>query len=116
MIVIHLCAQMAMNLVWENFLFSKFGDLLHFIKKYLDGLITLHQSALSAGIEYRHTSVNWASNVREHFCEHVHTEYQNLVFDWDVEFGGSLFWRKIEYDGKTNRNPNLDIWDGQNRL
>ncbi|VDI66511.1 Hypothetical predicted protein [Mytilus galloprovincialis] len=49
-------------------------------------------------MEYRHTSVNWPRYVRELFCEHVHTEYQNLVFEGDVEIEESLFGRKIKYN------------------
>ncbi|CAG2245829.1 unnamed protein product [Mytilus edulis] len=49
-------------------------------------------------MEYRHTSVNWARCVRELFREHVHTEYQNLVFEGNVEKDESLFGRKITYN------------------
>ena len=64
---------------------------------YLNGH-TLHQSASSAGMEYHHTSVNWASYVREIFCEFVYSTYKDIVFDGDVEIDESLFGRKLKYN------------------
>lgn len=49
-------------------------------------------------MEYHHTSVNWASYVREIFCEFVFSTYKDIVFDGDVEIDESLFGRKVKYN------------------
>ena len=49
-------------------------------------------------MEYYHTSVNWASYVREIFCEFVFSTYKDIVFDGDVEIDESLFGRKVKYN------------------
>ena len=59
-------------------------------------------------MEYKTTSVNWASYVREMFCQYVHTEYEKIRFSGDVEIDESLFGRKVKYNrGKPTGNR---IW------
>ena len=55
----------------------------HVIKHYLEGH-SLHQCALSTGMDFRHTAVNWASYVREMFCEFTFNTYNMAPFEGDV--------------------------------
>lgn len=84
-------------------------DLLLFIKNYIDGH-SLHQSARSAGMEYRHTSVNWGSYVREMFSEHVYRTYQDLMFEGEVEIDESIFGAKIKYHKGKPRGHRIWIF------
>ncbi|CAC5426120.1 unnamed protein product [Mytilus coruscus] len=82
-------------------------DLIVFIKYYIEGY-SLHMSAKCANMEYKSTSVHWASYIREMFCEYIYTEYEMIRFQGDVELDESLFGRKIKYNrGKPTGNR---IW------
>ena len=61
-----------------------------FIKYYLEGH-TLHLCALSTIIDYKHTAVNWASYIRELFCQFVFDTYNMMNFEGEVEMDESLF-------------------------
>ncbi|CAC5426613.1 unnamed protein product [Mytilus coruscus] len=45
-------------------------------------------------MDYKNTSVNWASYIRELFCQYVSTIYDYTEFEGEVEFDESLFGRK----------------------
>ena len=77
-----------------------------FIKNYLDGH-ALHQSATSAGLEYRHTSVNWASYVREVCREYVYNANKTLVFGNEVEIDESLFGAKMKYHKEKSKGHTM---------
>ena len=72
-------------------------DLCIFIKEYLEGH-TLLQCALATGMDYRHTAVDWASFIREMFCEYTFNMYNMTQFEGEVEIDESLFGRKIKYN------------------
>ena len=82
-------------------------DLVIFIKYYIEGH-TLHQCALSTGMDYKSTAVNWASYIRELFMEHIHKQYETMKFNTDVEIDESLFGRKIKYN--RGRPGGQKIW------
>ena len=70
-----------------------------FIKYSLEGH-TLHQCALSTIIDYKHTAVNWASYIRELFCQFVFDTYSMMNFEGEFEIDESLFFRR---KGKYNK-------------
>lgn len=72
-------------------------DLVIFVKYYLEGN-SLLQCALSTGMDYRHTAVDWASFIREMFCQYTFDTYNFTQFQGDVEIDESLFGRKIKYN------------------
>lgn len=72
-------------------------DLMIFIKEYLEGH-SLRQCAFSTGMDYKRTAVDWASYVREMFCQYTFDMYNMTQFDGDVEIDESLFGRKIKYN------------------
>ena len=65
-------------------------DLMIFIRYSLEGH-TLHQCALSTRIDYKHTTVNWASYIRKLFCQFVFDTYNMMNFEDKVEIDESLF-------------------------
>jgi len=67
------------------------------MKSYLEGH-SLHKSATFTNMNYKGTVVNWASYIREMFCQFVYDEYEMLHFDDDVEIDESLFGRNIKYN------------------
>lgn len=72
-------------------------DLIVFIKAYLEGS-SLHQISKFTNMDYKNTSVNWASYIRELFCEYVYRAYQNVTLEGEIEIDESLFGRKIKYN------------------
>ena len=68
----------------------------------------MKQCALSTGMDYKTTAVNWASYIREMFMEYVYKNYQTLKFDTEVEIDESLFGRKIKYN--RGRPTGQKIW------
>ena len=64
-------------------------DVMFFIKYSLEGH-TLHQCALSTIIDNKHTAVNWASYIRELFCQFVFDTYNMMNFEGEVEIDESL--------------------------
>ena len=82
-------------------------DLIIFIKYYIEGH-SLHQCALNTGMDYRHTAVNWASYIRELFCQYVFDTYERITFDGEVEIDESIFGRKVKYHKGQPRG--LRIW------
>lgn len=53
--------------------------------------------AKTANMDYKNTVVNWASYIREMFCEHVYREYSSTVLEGEVEIYESLFGLKVKY-------------------
>ena len=82
-------------------------DLIFFIKYYIEGH-SLHQCALNTGMDYRPTAVNWASYIRELFCQYVFDTYERITFDGEVEIDESIFGRKVKYHKGQPRG--LRIW------
>ena len=80
-----------------------------FIKYYLEGH-TLHQCALSTGMDYKHTAVNWASYIRELFCQFVFDTYNMMNFEGEVEIDESLFGRKVKYNKGQPRGHRIWIF------
>ena len=61
-----------------------------FLKCYLEGN-NFHQCAQSTGMDYRHTAVDWASFLRELFCQYVYEKYSMTTFEGDVKLDESIF-------------------------
>lgn len=72
-------------------------DLCVFVKEYLEGH-SLLQCALATGMDYKHTAVDWASYIREMFCQYTFDMYNMTQFEGEVELDESLFGRKIKYN------------------
>ncbi|CAG2192718.1 unnamed protein product [Mytilus edulis] len=109
---LHFAARRAMSMGCESILFlegSSFNirDIIVFIKYYLE-CHTLLQCSKSANMDYKNTSVYWASYIRELFCQYVSTIYDYTEFEGEVELDESLFGRKVKYH---RGNPSgLRIW------
>ena len=58
---------------------------------------SLNQCALSTGMDYKHTAVNWASYIRQLFCQYVLNANHMIIFEGEVEIDKCLFGRKIKY-------------------
>ena len=84
-------------------------DLVLFMKTYIQGC-SLKQCALSVGMDYRHTAVNWASYIRELFTQYVFDTYKTLKFTGEVEIDESLFGRKIKYNKGQPRGNRIWIF------
>ena len=84
-------------------------DLVIFIKYYIEGH-SLNQCALSTGMDYKHTAVNWASYIRELFCQYVFDAYHMINFEGEVEIDESLFGRKIKYHKGQPRGNRIWIF------
>ncbi|CAG2198649.1 unnamed protein product [Mytilus edulis] len=82
-------------------------DIIVFIKYYLE-CHTLLQCSKSANMDYKNTSVNWASYIRELFCQYVSTIYDYTEFEGEVELDESLFGRKVKYH--RGNSSGLRIW------
>ncbi|XP_060597825.1 uncharacterized protein LOC132751642 [Ruditapes philippinarum] len=82
-------------------------DIFMFIKCYLDGL-SLRQTSLFAGVNYKSTAVDWASFIRELFKEHFHRNIKQRKFNGEVEIDESLFGRRVKYH-KGNPNKGLKV-------
>ena len=74
-------------------------DLMIFLKCYLEGN-NLHQCALSTGMDYIHTAVDWASYIRELFYQYVYENYSMTTFEGGVELNESLFGGKVYHKGE----------------
>ena len=71
-------------------------DLMIFMKYYIEGH-TLKRCALATNMDYKHTAINWASYVRELFCQYVFDAYSMMNFEGEVEIDESVFGRKVKY-------------------
>ena len=61
-------------------------------------------------MDYKHTAVNWASYIREIFCQYVFDTYNMMNFEGEVEIDASLFGRKVKYNKGQPRGHRIWIF------
>ena len=66
-------------------------------------------------MDYRHTAVNWASYVREMFCEFTFNIYNMATFEGDIEIDESLFGRKVKYNKGQSKGHRIWIFETVHR-
>ncbi|XP_060588518.1 uncharacterized protein LOC132743931 [Ruditapes philippinarum] len=71
-------------------------DIFMFIRCYLNGM-TLLQTSIFAGVNYKSTALDWASFLRELFKEHFHRNISHRKLRGEIAIDESLFGRRVKY-------------------
>jgi hypothetical protein len=59
--------------------------------------MTLLQTSIFAGVNYKSTALDWASFLRELFKEHFHRNISHRKLRGEIAIDESLFGRRVKY-------------------
>ena len=83
-------------------------DIFVFIISFLQKQTLLQCSKLS-GIDYKRSSIDWASFIQEIFKQYVYECYQTVQLEGEVEIDESLFGKKCKFN-HGNPHTGLKVW------